>query len=881
MKTVFSGLPNRLRSKNPILVIDRFGLIGESLSLKLSDKFPVVFVGKKSLDQDEKNQKIIYIPFSEKFPAIPDEKYSHIIFVDEEGLDLELLPKIIKEVKAINADFIFAQGLSSKTKYMTDEIYKLDRSAKVVLFGDIFANKLILRKNNFKSTINNYIYQAQNFGKIQVLGDGLRETYPVFLQDVISGLVDLVRKLHKADSLFYIFPKYPPFELSLAHMIQKMNPEITIDFIKDNQEFKTIPYPPNGKYLLSDKYPLSKIIRNIDIKRKVKTRDADSSKHASLFKKFFVFTFWTLIFLLFAPFIFAVFFSFLGSGTLYFAREEMNRGNFANVKSSLHFSQTLYSLGEQASSVLLQQAKFAGFKSGFSKFSQDINTKYQISQGLLQAFNSGEYFSKVMNGKSKNPISDFIQGENYLKSSIIVLNKAKIEGGIPKPILQNLGEITPLIKFLSNIVDVMPKIFGMEGPKTYLILFQDNAELRPGGGVINLYGILKFNLGKITEFSINDVSSVDQQLRGHVEPPFAIRRYLKEEHWYVRDSNFDVDFVKSALVSSNLMFAEAGQKIDGVIAIDTSFIKDILHAIGQISLTNYNKIINENNFDILMQSDVQKNSFFKSLNKAIIEKIAGNKVNYFLIAQAISDSLMQKHLMLEFSDLQNIFTVNGWSSSLWDEREANGGSVNDFLGINEANLGLNKVDYYILRQVFQKVIIENNGGVSEELEIDYKNQDTVSRADYKNYLRIILPENTTLSEISINGNSQNIVDAITDPLIYEEKNFKAPNGLEVEKTNEESRKIFGFLIKVPAGENTKIKLKYILAENISESNAFSYNLKLFKQPGVDSFPYSFSLVYPNSLSIVKNSDGINNDGKLTYFGKITEDKNIVVSFVRK
>ena len=146
MKSALFGLQNHSSSKNPVLVIDRDGLIGKPLSLKLSKEFLVVFVSRSALDSDMENQNIIHIPFFRKFPVIPDNKYSHVIFIDEEKQDLELLSKIISKVKNINADFIFVQGLCSGGRYAADNILRYYPSAKVVLFGDIFDSKLILKK---------------------------------------------------------------------------------------------------------------------------------------------------------------------------------------------------------------------------------------------------------------------------------------------------------------------------------------------------------------------------------------------------------------------------------------------------------------------------------------------------------------------------------------------------------------------------------------------------------------------------------------------------------------------------------------------------------------------------------------------------------------
>lgn len=796
----------------PILIIDKAGLIGEPLFFKLSQEYTVVYVG---------NSPSANVPFSGKFPVIPDNKYSHIIFINEERRDLELLPKIVNKVKDVNADFIFTQGLSSTGEYAMNKVLRLCPSAKVVLLGDI------LEKNKF-------IYQAQRFGKIQIPGDGLREAYPVSLNDVVDKIIDLVFGVNDNHSLFYVFPKHPVTELSLAHMIQKASPEVKIDFIKQKSKVRNISYPTGGKYLLDDKYPIAEKIRNTDIKNNLPA--GEKKKHG--IKHFPIFIVWVLIFLILSPFVFTLIFSFLGFSALYFVQTQADKGSFPNIKTPLHLSNTFFYIGKKASDTLYFQGKIVGLENNLKRLLEDIDLGQRISEGLLQAFSSEVYFSKVLTGKGKNPTDDFAKGQGDLKSAIVILGKLRAEGKIPAPILQKIESVDSLIKLISNSLDVLPNIFGLEGEKTYLILFQDNMGLRPGGGLIGSYGILKLNMGKITHFSIHDIEDADKQLRGHVEPPFALRRYLPTNHWYMKDSNFDVDFVKSASASSNFLFAETGQKADGVIGVDNS----------------------------------------------LVTKIKEGKQSYLLIARSISDALTQKHLLFAFNnDFQNIFTANGWSSSLWDKRENDEKSVNDFLGINEANLGVNKVNAFIKRQVSQKVMIDNSGNISEELTINYKNASAaLTGGNYKNYLRIILPIGAEISEISIQDNLQNIADAVTDPLVYESRNFKAPAGLEVEKTQEENKIIYGFIINVPVGEIVKIKIKYELANNVSRLNTFSYNLKLFKQPGVDVLPYSFSLYYPNSFSITNTSEGISKgDGKASYSKKITKDGNLIVDFAKK
>ncbi len=355
----------------PILIIDKTGLIGEPLSLKLSKEFPVVFVGKSPL---------AHVPFARSFPTIPDSKYSHIIVIADEGEQLEFLPKIIEKAKGVNSELIFAQDLSSKDNY-AEKVLSAYPTGKVVLYGDIFDNKLIHRHEGFRSVINKFIYQTQRFGKIQILGDGLKEAYPVFLNDAVDGLIDLVFGMNDKHSFFYLFPKHPVTELSLAHMIQKANPEVTIDFIRSDPRKGVIHFPQNGKYLLEDKYPLAKKIRSIDIHGNplrqladggtIEKRESFETKHRGK-KGFSLKILWVLIFLIVAPLFFTLFFSFAGLNTLYYAGTMIDKGNFNTAKSSLHLSNTLFSIGKQTSSLLFFQGKIIGKEKSLKRLLEEI-----------------------------------------------------------------------------------------------------------------------------------------------------------------------------------------------------------------------------------------------------------------------------------------------------------------------------------------------------------------------------------------------------------------------------------------------------------------------------------------------------------------------------
>lgn len=837
-----------------VLIVDKKGIIGGVLAKKLSQELSVVYISKK--------------PTS----LIPENKYSYIFVVDDETSSTrESLSGFIDKAEKDKACFIFLINISEanqkheKLEKLITRTISQYKKVKVIIYGDIIS----------KNTYPSIILQAIKFGRIEIEGDGLKKTYPVFLEDIVGGIIEVAFGSNTDSSLFYLFPKYPPTQLTLAHMIQKANPNIRIDFIKDSKKEQE-DFVSDGRYLLVDNYPLEQKIRELNIETSTNLEPTIKAKKRNLSAIFglllFFFIFLTL------PLIVTLSFSFLGLKTLESTKSAIDKGNLVKAQNFANLSKTLFYLAKNTSALLLVEARLIGKENKVLLLVEKISFGENISQVVSQLLDASNRFSE-----------DFTKATSLLKDSIVIFQKIQAEN------LVLVNDIDPLIRLTSNTIDFFPSLFGINREKIYLVLFQNNMELRPGGGFIGSYGLLTLDNGKIKDFSIHDVYDADGQLRGHVEPPYPIRRYLPSVHWYLRDSNFDVDFAKSASMSAFFLNLETGQNVDGVIAVDVSFVKNLLNVIGSVYVPDYKEKVNSNNLFELTESHAEKNSFpgsrqkkdfLSSLFSAIKLNIFSNKnFSQLSLAKVVSESILQKHLLFAFSDsnLQDVFTVNNWSGALWDSRQEKKESINDFAGINEANLGVNKTNYFIKRKISENVSIEESGQVLGEITVAYKNtSNSWPGGDYKNYLRFIVPQDADLLSVIIDGVSQSIVPAITNFLLYESKNFVPPVGLEVDKTLEGGKTIYGFLVTVKTLAVKTIIVKYSLPKKVQLGEVVYYNLHLFKQPGTDSYPFDFSLSYPSSYNIVSSSKGIvKKEGKALFSKILLSDEEIFVNLAKQ
>lgn len=186
----------------------------------------------------------------------------------------------------------------------------------------------------------------------------------------------------------------------------------------------------------------------------------------------------------------------------------------------------------------------------------------------------------------------------------------------------------------------MPDILGKEGEKNYLVLFQNNMELRPTGGFIGSFAVLKIDNGVFSNLEVYDVYDVDGQLKGYVEPPWQIKSFLNEASWYLRDSNWDPDFSVSAKRAQWFLNKSVGIKVDGVISFDISFVKDMISVMGGITVPDYSVKIDTNNFYDIVQFEAEKNffagsrqkdNFLTALSRAVLFELKNSDSRYFFL----------------------------------------------------------------------------------------------------------------------------------------------------------------------------------------------------------------------------------------------------------
>lgn len=885
-----------------VLILDKKSVLGNSLSLVLKNHGQVVLVGEHKPQEAE---SILFLPYGIHIPEIPEEKYTHVFLIIENTQELsDLLPNISKKTTDDKSRLLIVLHKEIFKEETINKIKEYSTDSTIIGVGDIFGCSLLQKKENI---IDQIFYNAKNKKSIVLPEMGLKKLYPVEFEDVVKELLKIAFSQMPSEKIIFIGVPQPVTLLGVAHSIQKVDPLLKIDFIDQENPQVDFLLPEKKESVLSEEYAVfQKIQASYEIyqKEKSKTKKEHTEEYevfTPLVKKknkasFFNFFLSFILGVIFLPVLTAFACIIISGVLLFFAQKSFVAGNFTKANFLVKNVNFFISLEKESKELVLFEVDPIGLREKFSFLENAISTEAVIANTINDMSESVIFFVDSYKHKKALSKADTVKQSAIIKNSLFNIQE------LPNSFLVSLIQkdlLEKKFKSLQNVfavIDSVPYLFGDKTEKTYLILFQNNSELRPGGGFIGSYGLLKIknNIFDAT-FSLHDVYDADGQLKGHIEPPFPIRRYLPSEHLYLRDSNFSPDFTKNAFEAALILQKETGDVVDGVIGVDLSFARDLIDSAGGVYVPTYNESVTKENMFLLTEKHAEKNffpgssqkkDFLSSLFGALILKL--KNINQLKIGEDIIKGIGEKHILFAFSNpsLQDLFTANGFSSSFWDARKEEKGRVNDYFNLSEANLGINKVNYYIDRKISQQVTVDNSGSILEKTIIDYKNNSLTTQWSggiYKNYLRIFLPLQTNLISIAIDGQEQKITPAINDFLIYEKKDFITPVGLEVNQAIEGNKNMYGFLVSVEPQAEKKIEISYTLSQKININDlVFKYNLLIFKQPGTENYSHDLSISYPNSFIPLLISEGGKKSIQSVDFPLVIDaDKNLEVTFSKK
>ncbi|MBP9717848.1 DUF4012 domain-containing protein [Candidatus Gracilibacteria bacterium] len=387
------------------------------------------------------------------------------------------------------------------------------------------------------------------------------------------------------------------------------------------------------------------------------------------------------------------------------------------------------------------------------------------------------------------------------------------------------------------------KLLG--GEKNYLLLFQNNYELRPTGGFISAFGLLTIKNGIPTSFNFEDVyGTIDDH--DFVQPPEPLDQLLADPNYKghtFRDANVAPNFPTTAAdLEGFLHKTRPFQKIDGVVSVDMSFLEYWLDAVRGVSIngttytstTVFEQLENQvSNVDLHDVSALEnRKSFTKDLIKAMVKKSA-LPWNHFSVLNSFRKAFDDKHAQLFFKDekLETIARNAHWAGTLTPAGR------NDLLAIVDANYGGGKSNRYIQRSVFYAVDLLA-GKSKLYIRYDHPGQQNVPLStDYKGYVRVYLPNDHVVDNAQLSGKE---------------------NGLTYG----------GFAYRLPVESTQTLSADISFPRSIFDE--LHYQLHVQKQPGTFDDYYEIAVRIPQGMHVV-SGDFSQRENIAIWKGLLTHD----------
>ncbi|MDP3893776.1 DUF4012 domain-containing protein [Nocardioides sp.] len=147
----------------------------------------------------------------------------------------------------------------------------------------------------------------------------------------------------------------------------------------------------------------------------------------------------------------------------------------------------------------------------------------------------------------------------------------------------------------AEVAEVLPAMVGGEGRRTYLMAFQNNAEVRSTGGMPGVFAVVTAEDGKLTLSDQVTASSFGELDRPILPLTGEERAFFGPQlGTYIQDANFVPHFPRTAELMAARWTDRFGGELDGVVTIDTVGMSYLLPGTGPVTTPDGARLTEDN-----------------------------------------------------------------------------------------------------------------------------------------------------------------------------------------------------------------------------------------------------------------------------------------------
>lgn len=274
--------------------------------------------------------------------------------------------------------------------------------------------------------------------------------------------------------------------------------------------------------------------------------------------------------------------------------------------------------------------------------------------------------------------------------------------------LSNIQKATPLLAPGLRLAPYMSLLLGFDEPTNYMVLVQNNYELRATGGFISAVGLLTIENGRIADLDFLDSYDIFRDDSQYPAAPQPMQQYMDIPIMLFRDTNWSPDLPTSAQLARALFLQDTGKEFDGIVTIDLHAVEALTAALGPLQIEGVDEPIGSDNIvEAITQLWTQpvgaeasasakpsghwwpqRKDFMPALAGAALSQIQAGNVDYANLALAGLSSLDRRSIQIWSAEpgAASAFADLGWDGGMMATGDA------DFLALIDTNMGYNKVN---------------------------------------------------------------------------------------------------------------------------------------------------------------------------------------------
>ena len=210
----------------------------------------------------------------------------------------------------------------------------------------------------------------------------------------------------------------------------------------------------------------------------------------------------------------------------------------------------------------------------------------------------------------------------------------------------------------SRAAQLVPAMMGVDGPRNYLVLVQNNAEQRATGGIPGSVLHLRADAGAVTvvdERSGGSLSGLTDPALPLTDAELALFGPLLGTD--MRDVTFTPDFPRSGAIAKAIWEQQVGGTIDGVLSVDPVALGLVLDATGPVQLSDGTTLTGDdaaqrllNQVYLDLEDPKDQDAFFSDTSRSVFAAVVGGQGDAPAVMDALAEAARQGRFMVWSAD---------------------------------------------------------------------------------------------------------------------------------------------------------------------------------------------------------------------------------------